>query len=589
MDNSKVDAYLVHTFHAAEEAPIRTASTTVFRRPAPWLPFLVRTRDPNWQPEHIPEFEVSSQLGRVFAGRGTMNCLRALQDDPMVVSVEASRPGASYEVATSLPFVRADVAQTQFGETGDRALIAFIDSGIDILHNAFLDAAGTGTRILAIWDHSPWWASTAELIPQDDINRYIQDGTAPRELRDPLKHGTHVASIAAGRKGARFAGGVAPDAKILMAIPNHNFAPTDPNSTGYSKGHVDALAFIKQFAQERNLPVVVNVSQGMNAGAHDGKSPLEIAFDEFSGGGREPGFVIVKSAGNERNQKSHAMINLVLQGQQTLSWSVKIPTTRVVGTEPEVTVELWFDSADELQVALVHPGGATSPWVTLTNPSATGHFFYRTRYDVTYVRRHQDNGDSRVVATLRPHSGSGIEAGDWTLQIRSPVVRSPTGTAHAWIERQGGFAQFATFVNEEITLTIPGTADTVIAVGSIAPTLPYQLADYSCFGPTRDGRQKPDVAAPGEGISAARAGTLSGVRVECGTSMAAPHVTGAIALLLSRRAKLRDSNPALEQLNANQIKKILAQSAQNFGGTWNPGMGFGVLDVAAALQEASAI
>jgi endonuclease G len=253
-----------------------------------------------------------------------------------------------------------------------------------------------------------------------------------------------------------------------------------------------------------------------------------------------------------------------------------------------VTVELWCDSADELEVALVHPRGATSPWVTRTTPTATGHFFHRTRYDVTYVRRHQDNGDSRVVATLRPFS-SGIDAGEWTLQIRSPVVRSPTGTVHAWIERQGGVAQFATFLNEEITLTIPGTADTVIAVGSVASELPYQIADYSCFGPTRDGRQKPDVAAPGEDIVAADAGTPSGVRAASGTSVAAPHVTGAIALLLSHRAKLRRKNRAVEQLNANQIKKILAQSAQNFGGNWNPGLGFGVLDVAAALREASAI
>ena len=50
------------------------------------------------------------------------------------------------------------------------------------------------------------------------------------------------------------------------------------------------------------MPVVVNVSQGMNAGAHDGKSMLEVAFDEFSKGGRQRGRVIVKSAGNERHK-----------------------------------------------------------------------------------------------------------------------------------------------------------------------------------------------------------------------------------------------------------------------------------------------
>ena len=41
-------------------------------------------------------------------------------------------------------------------------------------------------------------------------------------------------------------------------------------------------AFIEAFAAQLKLPVVVNVSQRMNAGAHDGKSSLEVAFDAFS-------------------------------------------------------------------------------------------------------------------------------------------------------------------------------------------------------------------------------------------------------------------------------------------------------------------
>ena len=55
---------------------------------------------------------------------------------------------------------------------------------------------------------------------------------------------------------------------------------------GYSSSHIEALAFIEAFAAQLKLPVVVNVNQGMNAGAHDGKSSLEVAFDAFSDSGR---------------------------------------------------------------------------------------------------------------------------------------------------------------------------------------------------------------------------------------------------------------------------------------------------------------
>ena len=85
-----------------------------------------------------------------------------------------------------------------------------------------------------------------------------------------------MTSIAAGRAAGPFFGGIAPESQILVVISGGD------EPTGYSDAHLAALKFIDQKATELGKPVVVNLSQGMNTGAHDGQSALEVAFDMFS-------------------------------------------------------------------------------------------------------------------------------------------------------------------------------------------------------------------------------------------------------------------------------------------------------------------
>lgn len=127
-----------------------------------------------------------------------------------------------------------------------------------------------------------------------------------------------------------------------------------------------------------------------------------------------------------------------------------------------------------------------------------------------------------------------------------------------------------------ISITDPGNAEGVITVGSThrdrAHT--YGVSYFSSRGPTGDGRVKPDLVAPGEKIVSTVPGGET-KRMD-GTSMAAPHVSGAAALLLARYQELV-GRPA-------RIKEILCSTATDLGRE-RYFQGAGMVDILRALQS----
>jgi serine protease AprX len=137
--------------------------------------------------------------------------------------------------------------------------------------------------------------------------------------------------------------------------------------------------------------------------------------------------------------------------------------------------------------------------------------------------------------------------------------------------KEGIYESYAAF-----SVTDPGNADGVITVGATHRFWPhtYGVSFFSSRGPTGDGRVKPDLVAPGERIRAPlpaqQWGDLDG------TSMAAPHVSGAAAMLMARYTELIGQ--------PRRIKEILCRSATDLGRE-KTFQGQGMLDVLRAFQS----
>jgi serine protease AprX len=137
--------------------------------------------------------------------------------------------------------------------------------------------------------------------------------------------------------------------------------------------------------------------------------------------------------------------------------------------------------------------------------------------------------------------------------------------------KEGSYEGYTAF-----SITDPGNADGVITVGATHRFKPhtYGVSFFSSRGPTGDGRIKPDLVAPGERIESCLPGSEWGELD--GTSMAAPHVSGAAAMLMARYDELIGA--------PRRIKRILCESATDLGRE-RSFQGHGMLDVLRAFQS----
>jgi subtilisin family serine protease len=572
--------------------------------------------------------------------RNDLQTLARLAALPSVIAVEKQRPNF-LQLDKSIPDIKANNIWSRNGDnfsgyTGRGVIVGIIDTGIDFRHENFIKPDGT-SRIMRIWDQTmiaPLKPATgAEVAPaaittgpftatlgygveyfRDDINQTLQGGSPPKPVRhqDVDGHGTHVAGIAAGNgrqaggcHGAYQYVGVAPEADLIVVRlwglsdgdRGENLNPPQTVNAPSNSLVEDALRYILNVANTPTTPVVINCSFGAFTEQMDGSSTTCQAVNTLltnNSNGRS----IVWAAGNEGNSAFHAAGTVPAAGS-TFTLDFKI---HPADSESRYLAVVYTGSNLEIQVTSpVGGANGTVSWVALngngSSTTANGTITGGTAGSVTVTNRPNRLGIVITPPTsgAPPTNGSNVantETTNWRIELRNTTA-TPTafnafclyGSTH---DRKS--PNFLNHVTSNTTLSHQATGAECVSVGSYA--VGGQLAASSGRGPTLDSRTKPDLAAPGvnivsAGIAKDRAGDLANCCCECcqdyyvgkgGTSMAAPHITGAIALMLHK-------NPNLPH---TQIKTLLTGNADGRPGDAPPadtvGWGAGKLSVMNAVN-----
>lgn len=537
-----------------------------------------------------------ARFGEIATCRLRRGDIVAVRADPTVLSMKASRPlqheADDLLVETPAPPLEtiAEIDERRppgLAATGSGVVIGVVDWGADIAHPDFRSPDGR-TRFSAIWDQAapydssrpnPYGFGTIHLRPAiDDALRAADPYSALRYRpgdADPEgtgTHGTHVLSIAAGNGRGGGPLGLAPEAELafvhLSTLTDEGFA-----GLGDSVALLEAVDFLFRLAEDR--PCVLNLSMGRHCGPHDGTTLVEQGLDAAVLGA--PGRAICQSAGNYFGRRIHTQ-GLIRPGDLH-PLTVVLPTGGVLTNE----IEIWYSGRDRLVVTVRGPEGALSTPVRLgdqTTIAAGDHPIARV-----YHRAHDPNNhDHHIEVFIYP----GAPGGTWTVELYAEDVVD--GRFHAWVERQASRKQQGRFddrdaVDRATTGTICNGYRT-IAVGAYDGHSPaWSVASFSSLGPTRDGRQKPDLVAPGVHVLAARSaprdptGPYPLLARMSGTSMAAPHATGTVALMFEAAGR---------PLMIEETRRLLLTAADpGRTGTDAAAVGSGYLDVTEAVAAAT--
>lgn len=504
-----------------------------------------------------------SRSGDVATAQIALDDMKKVEDDPDVVAIEwtgAVRPAsASVDIATGAFAPRSAIGLDEAPPDldGRGTVIGIIDlEGLDLYHPSFVDENGR-SRVHTIWDQrgkppaeqEPTRALPTvpygvvydrETIDRETSPKQLLAGDVVRQKVWKGSHGTMTAGLAAGLGGALpEAKGIAPGAQLVFV----NTYGSGVGALGAMTELADALSFVFQVAEDAGRPCVVNLSMGDDLGPRDGSSPVERFIEGLLA---KPGRAVVIAAGNSADNGRRARVRFEGAKPETLSIDVG------AGNFDRAVIEIWYRTTEgrgglEIELEAPGDGGRT----TRIRSDGIPRVFGAADVQVLVAAasrvpgRSRDGGTNGLVRieVLSTKEDAPLLAGMWRIHL---FPQGDLTEAHAFMDHR-----YAKFVGGDqgipTSLTTPATSRRAITVGAWDPVR-KRVFFFSGRGPCRDGVSKPDLVAPGGPLVAASATTTTRYVPASGTSMAAPLVTGAVALLFQREKRLIPSDEVLPGL-----------------------------------------
>ncbi|HEV7913644.1 MAG TPA: S8 family serine peptidase [Albitalea sp.] len=527
----------------------------------------------------LSEVRPGEVLGRPDSSGNTMVTARIpirriefVRSQPFVVSLKAAQR-VHQNLASTLPETqsrRSDLPAGSRAAGGKGVVVGIVDFGGDFAHENFMKP-GRKTRLRALWNQNDPKV-VAGATPKYGvvhrpaaINAALKKSNPYAALEYPIEaaaHGTHVMDIAAGNGRGSAVPGMAPAADLVFVELASSDVPWEGpevvnKSFGDSVQLLEAIAFI--FTDAGKRPCVVNMSLGTNGGPHDGSTLVEQGIDRLVRAA--PNRAVVISASNSFADGIHA------QGNVPAGAPFDLQVRTLPGQSTEDEVEIWYPGAHRLSVELIAPDGSSVGVVGAGDSAAIERVPGQPPVGVIANRLDDPNNHDNVINVWLAGS---MPKGIWSLRLVGGPVPVPF---HAWIERNDSAqASFATARDDSHTLgSISCGHESIVVASYDAHKASLPTSFFSSAGPTRDGRQKPELAAPGHAVVAARSKSKTGTTTMSGTSMASPAVAGLVALVLA------EAHARGKPLSSAQIRDVLIKSARLKppAAAWDARLGFG--------------
>lgn len=493
----------------------------------------------------------------------------------LLAPMDVAEGEAAYNTPSILSMINGENLDNEsvLGLDGKDIVIGIVDTGIDILNEEFLNEYGR-TRIKYAWDqsvNSSSGDSYAGEFPfgtyytEEQLNRFVEEGNSV--LRGEDNHGNYLASIAAGRNNGIAVNSDLVVVKLKQAKGNLKELYGVRQGEAYSEADIMlAIAYILQCSYRLRKTVSILIGFGTNSGSHTGSAALEAYINNI---GILRGVCVSVAGGNEGAAGHHTEGDIEDNEQAVIEINVPEKTA--------FTLEIWGKAPGVYAIGMDIAGGEIIDRIPprfdrsqIIKPIFGGGTIY-----VDYFLVEGQSGDELILVRF-------FDTPRGLYRITLTAAGAAGKSYRAWLPVSQFAPEGLVFTNPVTwgTVTVPGTAKTPIVAAA------YNYSDGSIYvngsrGYTADSVVKPDLAAPGVGITGA--GPYGTTVTGSGSSISAACAVGAAALM-QQWSRDRGLSP---YINGNQIRQYLIRGADRENSRRYPDRyyGFGILNLRKTFES----